>query len=83
MTYNEALTIVGAQERNLKKINGLKFVLGEYEYRLTYEGGFSAFVRIDRREIGKRRFIYFSGFGAYDCLSVGSVLEKARGLVGS
>ena len=81
--YNEAVSFVRMQDRNIKKVNGLKFVLGEYEYRLTYEGGFSAFVRIDRREIGKRRFIYFSGFGAYDCLSVGSVLEKARGLIGS
>ena len=83
MTYKEALTIVGAQERNLKKINGLKFVFGGHEYRLTYEGGFSAFVRIDRREIGKRNFLYYGGVGAYDCLSVGSVLEKAKGLIGS
>ena len=78
MTYNEAISILGAQERNLRKIKDVRFTHDGYEYRVRYEGGFAAFVSIDRRQIGKRIFEYYTGFGAYDCWTVSQVLDRAK-----
>lgn len=81
MTYEIAKTLIGAQERRISKINGIRFEYEGFEYRLTYEGGFAAFVRIDRRQIGKRNFKYFSGFGAYDCLNAEEAFEKIKKII--
>lgn len=81
MTYEQALKVIGIQERGIRKVNGLRFVVKEYEYRLTYSGGFACYVGIDRREVGKRVFRYFGGIGAYGCLTVGQVLEKVRDVI--
>lgn len=81
MTYEMAKVFVGAQERRIRKIDGVRFDHKGFEYRLTYEGGFAAFVRIDRRQIDKRNFKYFSGFGAYDCLSVEEAFEKIKKII--
>lgn len=54
MTYENAVSIIGAQERNIRKVNGTRFVYGGYEYRIEYRGGFAAYVAIDRRQVGKR-----------------------------
>lgn len=77
MTYEYAVKLIGCQTNNLRKVNGAKFEFGDFEYRLTYEGGFAAFVAIDRRKIGTRNFKYFSGFGAFGCWTAGQVMEKA------
>lgn len=82
MTYKNALIIVGAQTRNLKKIRDIRVEHDGYEYRIDYRGGFAAYVAIDRREIGKRNFKYFGGFGAHDCWTAGQVLERARQKIG-
>ena len=74
MTYADAVRFLGAQERNIRRVNGTRFVHGKYEYRLTYRGGFAAYVAIDRREVGKRNFKYFGGVGAYHCWTVGDVM---------
>ena len=78
MTYNEAISILGAQERKLSKIKDVRFTHDGYEYRVRYEGGFAAFVSVDRRQIGKRNFKYFTGFGAYDCWTVSQVLDRVK-----
>lgn len=75
MTYENAVAIVGAQERNLRKVNGVRFEYNGYEYRVTYRGGFAAYVAIDRRKIGTRNFKYFSGVGGYNCWTAGQVLD--------
>ena len=74
MTYKEAVAFLGAQERRIKKIDGVRFTHEGYEYRLQYKGGFASYVAIDRRAIGKRNFKYFGGVGAYNCWSVEEVM---------
>lgn len=76
VTYCEAVALLGAQEKKLKKVNGVRFVHDGYEYRVKYEGGFAAFVSIERRPVGKKNFKYFAGVGAYDCWTVGEVMER-------
>lgn len=75
MTYKNAQILLGLQERNIKKVNDLRIKRNGYEYRITYKGGFSSYVAIDRREIGKRNFKYFGGVGAYGCRSAAEVLK--------
>lgn len=83
MTYETARAVLNAQERSLKKVNDFRFTYKGYEYKIVYEGGFAAFIGIYRREIGKRNFKYFSGFGAYHCWTVGQVLDKVKVEVGA
>ena len=78
MTYENALIILGVQERNIRKVNGIRFTHNGYEYRITYKGGFASYVAIDRRAVGKRNFKYFGGVGAYDCWTCGQVMEKVK-----
>jgi len=75
MTYKDAVILLGAQERRLKKIDNTRFVHDGYEYRVTYRGGFASYVAIDRRKVGTRNFKYFGGVGAYDCWTVGQVMD--------
>lgn len=75
MTYTEAVKFLDWQNKNLRKANDMRFVQNGYEYRVKYEGGFAAFVRIDRRLVGTRNFKYFSGFGAHHCWNVGQVMD--------
>ena len=75
MNYKEAVLILGAQDRNIRKVNNTRFVECGYEYRVTYRGGFAAYVAIDRRKVGTRNFKYFGGVGAYHCWTVGQVME--------
>lgn len=75
MTYKDAVILLGAQERRLKKIDNTRFVHNGYEYRVTYRGGFASYVAIDRRKVGMRNFKYFGGVGAYDCWTVGQVMD--------
>lgn len=82
MTYQMARAVIGEQERRIRKIDGVRFAHEGYEYRLTYRGGFAAYVAIDRREVGKRNFKYFGGVGAYDCWTVGQVMDKVADEVG-
>ena len=72
MTYKDACIILTAQNNSLRKVNGVRFTEGSYEYRINYEGGFAAFVSVDRRQIGKRNF---KGFGAYNCRNAEQVLD--------
>lgn len=81
MTYQQAVTFLKAQDKSLRKVNGIKFEHNGFEYRLTYEGGFAAFIRIDRRAVGKRNFKYYSGFGGYNCLDCEDVLLAVRELM--
>ena len=82
MTYQMACAFISAQEKRIRKVDGVRFVHKGYEYRLTYRGGFAAYVAIDRREVGKRNFKFFGGVGAYDCWTVGQVMEKVAAKVG-
>ena len=75
MTYRNAVSLISAQERRISKINGTRFIHEGYEYRLTYKGGFAAYVAIDCRQLGKRNFKYFGGVGAYNCWTVGDVMD--------
>ena len=78
MTYENAVTILKAQDCNIRKVNGVKFTHNGYEYRLTYMGGFASYVGIDRRPVGKRNFKYFSEVGAYNCWTVGEVMDLVK-----
>ena len=74
-SYKDAVLLLNAQDRNIRKVNNTRFVEGGYEYRVTYRGGFASYVAIDRRKVGKRNFEYFGGVGAYNCWTVGEVME--------
>lgn len=78
MTYENAVLLLKAQDRNIRKVNGVKFIHNGYEYRLTYMGGFASYVGIDRRKVGKRNFKYFSGVGAYNCWKVSQVMDLVK-----
>ena len=78
MTYENALVIIGAQNKNLRKIDNVRFTHNGYEYRITYQGGFGCYVAIDRRQIGKRNFKYFAGIGAYHCMTCGQAMELVK-----
>lgn len=81
MTYEMAKALIGVQEKRISKINGVHFDYKGFEYRLVYEGGFTAFIRIDRRQIGRRNFKYFKGFGAYNCWNAEEVFEKVKKII--
>ena len=76
MNYQQAVNFLRMQGKNISKIHNTRLTLGGYEYRITYRGGFAAYVAIDRREIGKRNFKYFGGVGAYHCRTVKDVLQE-------
>ena len=82
MTYAMAKIILEGQHKALKKVNGTRFTSKGYEYEIRYEGGFSSFVGIYRRLVGKRNFKYFSGFGAYEYGNAAEVMSKVMELVG-
>jgi len=75
MNIKTAYGVLAMQDGSLRKLNNLRFIHGDYEYRLTYGGGFACYIGIDRRRIGKRNFEYFGGVGAYHCLTIGSALK--------
>lgn len=81
MTYEMAKALVDTQERKIRKIDGVRFEHKGFEYRLVYEGGFAAFIRIDRRQIGKRNFKYFKGFGAYNCWNAEEAFERIKEII--
>ena len=81
MTINDAYKFIEFQNRQIRKVNGLRIVYGNCEYRITYFGGFGAYVGIDYRQVGKRNFKYFNGFGAYDCLTCGEVLKRIEKII--
>ena len=75
MTYTQAVNFLDRQNKNLKRVNNMRFVHNGYEYRVTYRGGFAAYVAIDRRIVGTKNFKYFSGVGAYHCWNAGEVMD--------
>ena len=75
MTYEYAKKFLQTQDRNIRRVNGIKIQHNGYEYRLTYKGGFASYVAIDRREIGRRNFKYFGGVGAYHCWTATQVID--------
>lgn len=81
MNIGVARAILGTQNKNLRKLRDTRFTYKDKEFRVSYQGGFSAFTAIDYRPIGKRNFKYFDGFGAYDCATAQEALSKAIDIV--
>ena len=78
MNYSMAKIILEYQDQQIRKVDGFRLKGGGYEYRIVYEGGFSAFVRIDRRQVGRRVFRYFAGVSAADCRDYSDVMHLVR-----
>lgn len=78
MEPKRAITILELQNRELRKLNNLRFLVDGYEYRLTYRGGFAPFISIDRRKIGARKFEYFPGLDAKHFQSADQALKEAE-----
>ena len=72
---------VARQEYSLKALNNTRIFCNGYEYRITFRGGISCYMAIDRREMGKRNFKYFGGFAAYKYGSPDEALEKIREMI--
>ncbi len=81
MNIKTAYGIVAMQNARVRTLNGLRFTHKGYEYEIRYEGGFSLFVSLYRREIGKRNFKYYKGRGCYDCIGAATALEKLQALL--
>lgn len=75
MRYQTARAILEMQDRNIRKVNGIRMIEGNYEYRATYYGKFGAYFGIDRRVIGKRNFKFFCGVSADKCKNVCQVIN--------
>ena len=83
MTLEMAKAIIGQQEKNLRKVNNLRFIKNGYEYKIVYEGGFADFIGIYRREIGKRNFKFFHGIGGYKFWNLNQVMKEIEKMVES
>lgn len=81
MDINTAKEIIYSQRRNFKKIRNIRFSHCGYEFRVDYRGGFGEYIAIDFREIGKRNFKYFGGFGACHCSSNYSVMSVVCSII--
>ena len=81
MTCSIARTIVELQGRDLRKVDDLRIFAGGREYRVTYHGGLSAYMGIDVRDCGKRKFNYFGGVGGWDCLTVKDAVGKIEAYI--
>ena len=79
MTYKYARTVIDLQNRNLRSLSKIRLFdySAKIEYRLTYEGGFAAFLSIEHRWINGRKFYWFGGVGLAHCLTVEQGLKKA------
>lgn len=81
MNISIAKTIVAIQEKRLSAIKDTRFVCGKYEYRANYEGGFACYIAVDRREIGRRNFKYFTGIAGYKYATaqdaINAIIDKA------
>ena len=75
MTYEYAVRLLQAQDRNIRKVNNTRFIENGYEYRVKYMGGLAAYVAIDRRRIGTRNFKYFGGVSAVHCWTAGDAMR--------
>lgn len=78
MTYVTARALLNLQERNISKISGARLEHKGFEYKVTYMGGFGAYIAIDRRQIGKRNFKYFSGVSGAHCLTLNDALQLVK-----
>ena len=78
MTYKNASILLQMQDRSIRKIDGIRFINGDCEYRLMYRGGFAPYVGLDRRKIGKRNFKYFGGFGAAHCWTISDIFDLVQ-----
>ena len=81
MDIKTAYGIVNAQNARVRTLHGKRFKYNGYEYEVRYEGGFSLFVSLYRREIGKRNFKYYKGRGCYDCIGAATAWEKLMTLL--
>ena len=77
MTYEMATRILSRQHKSLRAIRDVRVFRGGYEYRVDYWGGFGAYIAIDRRVMGKRKFQFFGGASGAHCRDA----EEAMGLV--
>lgn len=78
MNIYVAGAIMESANKRLKKFNNVRFVDGNFEYRIKYSGGFVHLVDIDRREIGKRNFKYYTCFCGDDCLTIQDIIDKIK-----
>lgn len=82
MTYENAIRLLAAQDRAVRKLDNLRLEHKGYEYRLTYRGGFACYIAIDRRAIGRRKFEYFGGVSAANCLTMYDALKLCKQKIG-
>ena len=72
---------IKTQKAELKKAHNERFIIGDFEFRLIYEGGLAEFFRIMCRKVGERNFKYLTGFNSYKLVSKEAVINHAKELV--
>ena len=77
MNASIARKVVDIQNNSIRKIDNTRLTDGGYEYKLIYEGGFTSFISITRREIGRKKFEYFGGIAGYKFVDCIGVLKEA------
>ena len=72
-------TNVAGRGGNVRKINRTRFVIGDFEYMLSYD---PPWVLISRREVGKRRYGYYSRVDVTNCWKYSEVLDRVEEKLG-
>lgn len=75
MPLGIAKWLLTTQDESIRKLNKKRFMYGNYEYRLAYNGGFAPMIKIERREIGRRNFHYWDSVDVSHCLGCNSAME--------
>lgn len=78
MTYAMAWNILDRQDRELRKLNKMRYFYNGYEYRITYEGGFAPIISLDRRWTGTRNFKYYKAIDVSHCATQADALALIK-----
>ena len=69
------------QKEALKDANNARFTVGEWEYKLAYEGGIAESFAIYGRRKGTSDYSYINGFMGFKLFNREQVIAMAKALV--
>ena len=72
---------INIQREELKKAHNKKFKIGNYSYRIIYEGGLAEYVSVYGRKDGGLLYRFIAGFPAYDIHDHKVVIEEAQKII--
>ena len=78
---NIAERIINEQKGNLQELNNKRFIDGNMEYRLSYDGGIAESITIQGRRVGTKDFVYINSFNAYTFKTAKEAFDYAKSIV--